>query len=269
MDLLDFMLALNLLARIVYDKKLKLIFDLCDDDDDGCMTPEDILLMLQRVERVFAKECARVVLDSSILDNFVADKKAEQNFHLIMGMLFAKDCKKKAIIQKNDDEKQKKAGNSQQAGMPTPVPDRRDEEQDNLITYREFIKATRSLKSLYRRILPRTLAFKDVLRSRKTEAEFAVYDSHADDFAMFRYEINSIFKQHQYKDETPCDLFGGRHPLSKTSLGTQIKDLHENEKKDPAILDKYRPPGIVKFKESRLPVGAAANRAATSLGSLP
>lgn len=89
MDLLDFMLALNLLARIVYDKKLKLIFDLCDDDDDGCMTPEDILLMLQRVERVFAKECARVVLDSSILDNFVADKKAEQNFHLIMGMLKA------------------------------------------------------------------------------------------------------------------------------------------------------------------------------------
>lgn len=77
MDLLDFMLALNLLARIVYDKKLKLIFDLCDDDDDGCMTPEDILLMLQRVERVFAKEVARVVLDSSVLDNNVADKRAE------------------------------------------------------------------------------------------------------------------------------------------------------------------------------------------------
>ena len=77
MDLLDFMVAMNLLARIVYDKKLKLIFDLCDDDDDGCMTPEDILLMLQRVERVFAKETARVVLESNVLDNFVADKRAE------------------------------------------------------------------------------------------------------------------------------------------------------------------------------------------------
>lgn len=77
MDLLDFMVAMNLLARIVYDKKLKLMFDLCDDDDDGCMTPEDILLMLQRVERVFAKETARVVLDSNVLDNFVADKRAE------------------------------------------------------------------------------------------------------------------------------------------------------------------------------------------------
>ena len=54
MDVLDFILAINLLARIVYDKKLKLLFELCDDDDDGCMTPDDILNMLQRVERVFA-----------------------------------------------------------------------------------------------------------------------------------------------------------------------------------------------------------------------
>ena len=46
MDLLDFLLGMNLLARIPYDKKLKLLFDLCDDDDDGCMTPEDILMML-------------------------------------------------------------------------------------------------------------------------------------------------------------------------------------------------------------------------------
>ena len=46
MDVLDFLLALNFLARIVYDKKLKLIFEICDDDDDGCMTSEDILSML-------------------------------------------------------------------------------------------------------------------------------------------------------------------------------------------------------------------------------
>jgi Ca2+-binding EF-hand superfamily protein len=87
MDVLDFLLALNFLARIVYDKKLKLIFEICDDDDDGCMTSEDILNMLQRVERVFAKESARVNLESSVLDNFVADSKAEHNFHFIMGMI--------------------------------------------------------------------------------------------------------------------------------------------------------------------------------------
>lgn len=77
MDVLNFVLALNLLARIIYEKKLKMLFELCDDDEDGCMTPEDILSMMQRVERVFAQECARVDLDSAVLDNFVADKKAE------------------------------------------------------------------------------------------------------------------------------------------------------------------------------------------------
>lgn len=46
MDILDFLLAMNLLARIVYDKKLRLMFELCDDDDDGCMRPAEILMML-------------------------------------------------------------------------------------------------------------------------------------------------------------------------------------------------------------------------------
>lgn len=59
MDILDFLLALNLLARIVYDKKLRckiyfektnliliVMFELCDDDDDGCMRPAEILQML-------------------------------------------------------------------------------------------------------------------------------------------------------------------------------------------------------------------------------
>lgn len=46
MDVLDFVLAMNLLARIIYDKKLKMLFELCDDDEDGCMTPEDILNMM-------------------------------------------------------------------------------------------------------------------------------------------------------------------------------------------------------------------------------
>ena len=34
MDVLDFVLAMNLLARIIYDKKLKMLFELCDDDED-------------------------------------------------------------------------------------------------------------------------------------------------------------------------------------------------------------------------------------------
>jgi hypothetical protein len=85
MDILDFLLAMNLLARIVYDKKLRsmtflsentliiVMFELCDDDDDGCMRPAEILQMLQRVERIFARECSRVELQSQILINSIAD----------------------------------------------------------------------------------------------------------------------------------------------------------------------------------------------------
>lgn len=63
-DVLDLMLGLNFLSRNKIDGKIKLMFKLCDSDDDGCMNPVDILLMLQRVERVFARERSRVEIKS-------------------------------------------------------------------------------------------------------------------------------------------------------------------------------------------------------------
>jgi hypothetical protein len=42
-DVVDLMLGLNLLSRNKLDKKIKLMFKLCDSDDDGCMNPVDIL----------------------------------------------------------------------------------------------------------------------------------------------------------------------------------------------------------------------------------
>ena len=104
MDVLDFVLAMNLLARIIYDKKLKMLFELCDDDEDGCMTPEDILSMMQRVERVFATEVARVELESAVLDNFVADKKAELNFHYIMGMIKSLNLRRNMKLQRQNEK---------------------------------------------------------------------------------------------------------------------------------------------------------------------
>ena len=77
MDILDFLLAMNFLARLVYEKKMRLMFELCDDDDDGCMRPAEILNMLQKVERIFAKECSKIEVDSVVLQNMIADKKAE------------------------------------------------------------------------------------------------------------------------------------------------------------------------------------------------
>jgi hypothetical protein len=36
-----------------------------------------------------------------------------------------------------------------------------------------------------------------------------------DDFVMFRYELNSIFRKHLYLDENSSDRFGGKNPLSR------------------------------------------------------
>ena len=63
---------------------------------------------------------------------------------------------------------------------------------------------------------------------------------------MFRYEINSIFKKHQFEDETDSEFFMGRHPLSKTDTGKQIKDEDDSKKLEYA--DVFRPPGLVKIK---------------------
>jgi len=154
-----------------------------------------------------------------VLDNFVADKKAELNFHFIMGMIKHQNLKKNLKLKmQNEKANGKESPNSKNRGEDIQaVP--KDDEQDNLITYREFIQAIKSLKNLHKTLLPRTLSFKEVLMTQKYESEFQVSDTHLDDFGMFRYEINSIFKKHQFTDETDSDLFMGRHPLSKTLSG--------------------------------------------------
>lgn len=67
-----------------FAEMLIVMFSLCDHDEDGCMVPYDILLMLQRLERLFARETSRVDIKSVILLNSIADKRAEKNFHFIM-----------------------------------------------------------------------------------------------------------------------------------------------------------------------------------------
>lgn len=56
MDILDFLIAMVLLAKIVSERKLDLLFKLCDDDEDGYMTDEDLLDMLERIQRVFNRD---------------------------------------------------------------------------------------------------------------------------------------------------------------------------------------------------------------------
>ena len=53
-DVLDVLIALDLLSKIVQPLKIKMLFDVCDQDADGVLSTDDLLDMLQRVERIFS-----------------------------------------------------------------------------------------------------------------------------------------------------------------------------------------------------------------------
>ncbi len=80
MDFLDFMLTMILLSQMRYEVKLKLLFELCDDDSDNQMSTDDILDMLKRIERIFSQDSSRTDLKSTIQNNFVADRRAEVSY---------------------------------------------------------------------------------------------------------------------------------------------------------------------------------------------
>ena len=106
--------------------------------------------------------------------------------------------------------------------------------EDYLVTYREFMSALRSgLKnSLYKTLLPRTLAFADVLASEPEEKTYEVSDVSQDDFYMFRYELNSVFQQHLFKQDKARDLYLlGQNPLSKCQ-GLPVKDMVDHLRKN-------------------------------------
>lgn len=94
--------------------------------------------------------------------------------------------------------------------------------------------------------MPRTLSFKEVLLANKAEPIYTMSDMHSDNFAMFRYELNSIFRQHQFIDEDRTDRYMGRNPLSKAD-GKQFKDLDDKEKRQ--YEDMFRPPGVVRLQD--------------------
>jgi len=50
--------------------------------------------MLQKVERLFIRESAKIEIESQILLNSCADQKAEKNFHFIMAVIRQQAIKK-------------------------------------------------------------------------------------------------------------------------------------------------------------------------------
>lgn len=216
MVIIDLLIALALLSRIVskYNDKLRIIFNFWDDDEDHCMRPDEILIMIQRLERIFCKECSQINLESQLLLQSIADKRAETKFHYII----------QVIRRKNNSHKV--------------------DDGDELITYGEFYEAVKSKPDYYKQILPRTLNIEDVLLCKKTEEIYKISDLSYDDFVLFRYEMNTIFKKTHFRGKSEENLLDfGTSPLSRVG-GMLIRDLPQNEKKKQ--LELYRPPGIVR-----------------------
>lgn len=178
------------------------------------MRPDEILVMIQRLERIFCRECAQINLKSQLLLQSIADKKAETKFHYIIQVI-----------------RRKNGPNKQDYG-------------DELITYGEFYEAVKSKDQFYKQILPRTLNIEDVLQCQKTEEVYNISDLSYDDFVLFRYEMNTIFKKTHFRANNDENLMEfGTSPLSRIG-GMLIRDLPQNERKKQ--LELYRPPGIVR-----------------------
>ena len=86
-------------------------------------------------------------------------------------------------------------------------------------------------------------------------------------FSLFRYEINSVFKKHQFADDKDSGLLMGRHPLSRAidgqNKGMQLKNLKLEDQED--YQDRFRPPGIVRIKD--IPVTTRPDDVTSTLGS--
>ena len=76
-----------------YDKKIEctylhiyfvVVFQLFDTDGDDCLSPSEILNMLQSIERVFAKERVGISFDSVLLMNNICEKRAVRKFYRMM-----------------------------------------------------------------------------------------------------------------------------------------------------------------------------------------
>ena len=123
-------------------------------------------------------------INSIILINSIADKRAEKNFHFIMTSYRTQLISKayRAHVKAQEEEEKKNGNETRKDGIHNVAPmdlSAYNLDEDNLITYREFMQALKGMKddTLYKNLLPRTLSFEDVLRTQAVEEEYTISDT--------------------------------------------------------------------------------------------
>lgn len=118
--------------------------------------------------------------------------------------------------------------------------DKQEADEEELITFKEFLTAIKKNQHIADTILPRSLSIQEVIFTRPFEKEYKLQDKDLlDDFVFFRYEMNTIFKKNQFIGdyESPHFMFG-YSPLSK--IGGEKKKM-----------EVYRPPGIINVSDKQ------------------
>ena len=69
---------------------------------------------------------ARVELESAVLDNFVADRKAELNFHYIMGMIKSLNLRRNMKLQRQNEKASGSNSNAASQKKKGPGDDKND-----------------------------------------------------------------------------------------------------------------------------------------------
>lgn len=113
--------------------------------------------MLQKVERLFTREQARVDIGSQVLLNNTADQRAESNFHFIMTNIRAQNIDKlfRKAMREQRDKEQKTQGREVPireikqilSTKAVPIdPKEVDISSDNLVTCKEFMSSLKNKK---------------------------------------------------------------------------------------------------------------------------
>lgn len=111
------------------------------------------------------------------------------------------------------------------------------------VTYKEFATVLREREGF--ELIPRVLPLKKVLGTVKSERVFKVSDINRDDFVMFRYELNNIFKRNFYEQRSPLRTRNPPSPISGNTTPLRptfsLQDFGSKEQ----LEERVRPPGII------------------------
>mmetsp|Transcript_8202 Transcript_8202/g.16157 ORF Transcript_8202/g.16157 Transcript_8202/m.16157 type:complete len:334 (-) Transcript_8202:1994-2995(-) len=159
-DLHDIVIVLTILAKLSDETKLRLVFELTDVDEDGCLSPDEIGRMFEVIERVLNRENSDIKIKSKVLLDQISKDRARRKYDWAMKTVG------------NLEDKCKK--------------------EEGLVTFQEFSDALSKVPNLLNSFLPRYTNLKDVLASPQAEKEYFVSNLYRDDFVMFRYEMHSL-----------------------------------------------------------------------------